>query len=77
MSKVDQLDDAVDHGVAECDERVHGAVGQTEDGDLHESRWVDDRLGSQEYDRRGADDIEEKVDQAHAAESHRAHSLQG
>src|SRR6266568_292603 len=36
MREVDQLDDAVDHRVAEGDERVNRAVGHTEYQDLEE-----------------------------------------
>src|SRR5207302_196785 len=40
MREVDQLDDAVDHRVAERDESVDRAVGQSVYQDLDEERWV-------------------------------------
>ncbi len=36
VGEVDQLQDAVDHRVAEGDERVDRAVGETGDGELEE-----------------------------------------
>src|SRR6266581_1107475 len=68
VSEVDQLDDAVDHRVAQRDQGVDGAVGNAEVKSLEEGARVDDRLGGEEDDRRPAEDVEAVVGEGHPAE---------
>ena len=66
MGEVDELDDPVDHRVAEGDEGVDGAVGESEDENLGELARVDDSLRGEEHDGGKADHEETEVADAHA-----------
>src|SRR5260370_4350233 len=76
VGEVDQLDDAVDHRVAERYERVHRTVGEAEDRDLDEGRGMNDRLGGEEDDPGTADYVEAVVGEAHATKGERTKSRQ-
>src|SRR5439155_3836301 len=68
VGEVDQLDDAVDHRVAEGDQGVDRALRDAEDEDLDELGGVEDRLGREKDNSRGAEDVEAVVGKAHAPE---------
>ena len=77
MGEVDQLDDAVNHRVAQRDERKDGALGQAEHKGLSEVGCIPDRLGQEEDDGSCAQDVKAVVGKTHAAQRDGAESRQG
>ena len=77
VREVDQLDDAVDHRVAQRDQRVDGAVGDAEVKRLEEGARVDHGLRGEQDDGRGAEEIEAVVGEGHPAEPQRPEPVQG
>src|ERR1700682_4953520 len=76
MSEVDELDDAVDHRVAERDQGVDRAIGQAEDQDLRELGGIEYRLSGEKHQEGSGEDEETEVGNAHPPEASGSDSLQ-
>jgi hypothetical protein len=76
VGEVDQLDDAVDHRVAERYQSVDGAIGDAVDEGLQEIDRVGDGLDRQQHQSSCAEDVEAEVGDAKTAETGSPHPLQ-